>query len=211
MWSKLFKREVWCRRSREYGTASIIDDENRIALGNGAHYPAPSPKIEVPERTVCWCCNKSPLTRKLRNRRPPGKRAVEKCLNLTMTATETFTLFTQWVLSWIPLWLIAYYHFSAHCPKNLHLRCALDGSRLKKSCDSLHSVSRSCTYWTFRVLVGTAVNNPAVFHTWSRIFLTLIYIIRNFTDGCFSHTPSHRSSTESLPFISAIMSTLIVP
>lgn len=54
MWSKLFKKEVWCRRIYEQGNQPFADEERRAGPPN---FPAPRAGVEVPQRLVCRRCN----------------------------------------------------------------------------------------------------------------------------------------------------------
>lgn len=54
MWSKLFKKDVWCRRIYEQGTTPFADEERRAVPPN---FPAPMAGIELPPRLACHRCN----------------------------------------------------------------------------------------------------------------------------------------------------------
>ena len=54
MWSKLFKKEVWCRRIYEQGTTAFADEESRAGPPN---FPAPIAGMELPPRLTCHQCN----------------------------------------------------------------------------------------------------------------------------------------------------------
>lgn len=98
MWSKLFKKDVWCRRIYEHGTAAMTDSQ-RPSLGNGAHYPAPPLGHEVPERTLCWRCNPSPRRRPTESAKYHGKGSAPTLTvarrTLSLHASNTLHMLTK--------------------------------------------------------------------------------------------------------------------
>jgi len=66
MWSKLFKKKVWCRRIYEHGTKAFADEELRTGPPN---FPALRADMEVPQRLICHRCN---AVRKSSKRFTPG-------------------------------------------------------------------------------------------------------------------------------------------
>ncbi|KZP30401.1 hypothetical protein FIBSPDRAFT_926536 [Athelia psychrophila] len=78
MWTKLFKKEVWCRAIYQDGTKPFVDDDQQTAVRSGKHYPTPPLEVEVPARLVCRRCNGQ--TKAARAARKPrrAQRADEK-------------------------------------------------------------------------------------------------------------------------------------
>lgn len=80
MWTKLFKKEVWCRAIYQDGTKPFLDmDQQTVRLGK--HYPTPPPEVEAPARLVCRRCNgqaKRGAPKPRRAQRTDEKRTDEK-------------------------------------------------------------------------------------------------------------------------------------
>ncbi|KAF7986151.1 hypothetical protein HWV62_38524 [Athelia sp. TMB] len=56
MWSKLFKKQVWCRAIYQTGIQALSDEAQLAALTKGSHFPAPPADVPVPARLVCHRC-----------------------------------------------------------------------------------------------------------------------------------------------------------
>lgn len=95
MWTKLFKKEVWCRAIYQDGTMPFMDealvhkttdDDNDMELSKGEapaplkqvivrdplgkHYPSPPEGVEVPARLLCRRCNKQTKPKAKRTHKP---------------------------------------------------------------------------------------------------------------------------------------------
>jgi len=86
MWSKLFKREVWCRRIYEYGTGAFADGERRAGPPN---FPAPRPGMQVPQRLVCHRCN---VVRKSSKQLAGGKKGSELSPSMSMVVRRSLVV-----------------------------------------------------------------------------------------------------------------------
>jgi len=97
MWSKLFKKEVWCRRIYEQGTTPFADGERRAGPPN---FPAPRAGMDVPERLICHRCNSVRNSKRLlghgkKRSEPSPKMSVAVRRSLTVHANRTFELISR--------------------------------------------------------------------------------------------------------------------
>lgn len=79
MWTKLFKKEVWCRAIYQDGTKPFLDDDQKTNVSLGKHYPSPPPEVEVPARLVCRRCNGQTKTKRSARKPRTALRTDEKC------------------------------------------------------------------------------------------------------------------------------------
>jgi hypothetical protein len=96
MWSKFFKREVWCRRTYEHGTQPFADGSRRATP---PHYPTPTANINVPHQLVCHRCHLPRAQKRSRasfkrlgEKRTPRKRTVSVRQSLSVQAMRTVAL-----------------------------------------------------------------------------------------------------------------------
>jgi len=100
MWSKLFKKEVWCRRIYEQGTTAFADGERRAGPPN---FPAPTAGMDLPQQLICHRCNavrrsskRSAGRRKNRPQLAPTRRmSVVVRRSLAVHANRTFELISR--------------------------------------------------------------------------------------------------------------------
>jgi len=99
MWSKLFKKEVWCRRTYEDGTQSFADGSRRA---KPPHYPVPTAGVDVPHRLFCHRCHSSrEQTRsrvsfkQLGEKRTSRRLAVSVRHSMLVRATRTVALISR--------------------------------------------------------------------------------------------------------------------
>jgi len=98
MWSKLFKKEVWCRRIYEHGATAFADGERWAGPPN---FPAPKAGMDVPQRLICHRCNavRQPSQRFVGNGKkrpvPSSRMSVVVRRSLAVHANRTYELISR--------------------------------------------------------------------------------------------------------------------